>query len=105
MNEVKFVIYGAGYRGRRLMEYLGSSKVVAFIDKSDKLVGTRYRKIPIVSINEYKRSYFNYKIIITPLQYKEIGLELRRNGIYEYTNLIDLPSEFAGYGSQKFSEC
>lgn len=43
MNNVKFVIYGAGYRGKRLMEYLGSSKVVAFIDKSDKSVGTRYR--------------------------------------------------------------
>ena len=43
MNEVKFVIYGAGYRGRRLLEYLGPFRVIAFIDKSDKLVGTRYR--------------------------------------------------------------
>lgn len=105
MNRVKFVIYGVGYRGRRLLEYLGPSRVVAFIDKSDKLVGTRYKKIPIVSINEYKRSYFDYEIIVTPLQYKEINLELRSDGIYEYTNLIDLPSEFAGYGSQKFPEC
>lgn len=105
MNEVKFVIYGAGYRGKRLMEYLGPSKVVAFIDKADSLVGTEYRRIPIVSLSEYKRLYFDSEIIITPLQYKEIGLELRRNGIYEYTNLIDLPSEFAGYGRQKFSEC
>lgn len=105
MDAVKFVIYGAGHRGKRLLEYLGAAKVVAFIDKSEKLIGTEYNGVPIIGISEYKRSFLHNEIIVTPLKYQEVDFELRRNAIYTYTNLIDLPSEFAGYGSQKFSEC
>lgn len=105
MQDLKFVIYGAGYRGKRLLEYLGKDKVVAFIDKNPSIIGTSCNGISIVNLNDYKLLYSEYEIIVTPVKYREINIELENNGIVCYTNLNELPSEFSGYGKQKFCDC
>ncbi len=105
MDNIQFVVYGAGYRGKRLLEYLGNDKVVAFIDSSADLVGKKYNRVPIIDLDTYKKSYSKYEIIVTPLCYKNINFELEQNKIYNYTNLNELPSEFSGYGKQNFSAC
>ena len=105
MGGIKFVIYGAGHRGKRLLDYIGKDKVVAFIDVATNLIGNKYKMIPIIDLDMYKKKYANFEIIVTPLSYMEIDSKLEENDIYKYTNLNDLPSEFAGYGSQKYSEC
>ena len=102
---MKFVIYGAGHRGKRLLNYLGDDTVVAFIDSSSTLIGTEYRGIPIISLGEYKLRFNDIEIIVSPVNYREINNELKYNDIYNYSNLNDLPSEFSGYGNQRFLNC
>lgn len=99
---MKFVIYGAGYRGKRLIHFLGKENVVAFIDGDLKKVGTTYLEKPVITISEYKIKYSNFFIIISPVNTNEITKLLRENGIFQYNILPELPSEFNGYGNCSF---
>ncbi|RKI87610.1 DUF115 domain-containing protein [Parablautia intestinalis] len=96
---MKFVIYGAGYRGKRLIHFLGKENVVVFIDGDLKKVGTTYLEKPVITISEYKIKYSNFFIIISPVNTNEITKLLRENGIFQYNILPELPSEFNGYGN------
>ncbi|MBR3622281.1 MAG: DUF115 domain-containing protein [Selenomonadaceae bacterium] len=105
MNEIKFAIYGGGHRGQRLLNYLGASKVVAFVDSDINKIGNVIQNIPIVSLDDYKELYNNVHIIISPSQHEEIEKILNIENITCYSRLSDLPSEFCGYGTASFTEC
>ncbi len=99
---MKYVIYGAGYRGKRLLDYIGEEHVCAFIDMDVAKQGTEYFGKPVISLEEYLAEYELYFIIITPTYSNNIEEMLEENGIYQYSNLVNMPSEFAGYGNVKF---
>lgn len=103
---MKFVIYGAGYRGKRLLNYLGSDNVVAFIDNNESRLHDLFCEKPIINLEEYKASYNKVFIIISPSYIDENTIEraLLSEGIYSFSNMLELPSEFAGYGSCRFIE-
>lgn len=102
---MNYVIYGAGYRGKRLFDYIGAKSVHAFIDIDKTKQGKVYCGKPVISLDEYKKKYESCFIIITPTYSYNIEETLEANGIYQYNNLIDMPSEFAGYGDCKFEDC
>lgn len=104
-RRMEYVIYGAGYRGRRLFDYIKSEHVFAFIDMDEAKQGKEYCGKPIISIDEYKKKYMSCFIIITPAYYDDIEKILESNNIFQYCNLKGLPSEFAGYGDCGFEDC
>ncbi len=100
-----YVIYGAGYRGRRLFDYIKMESVCAFIDIDKTKQGKEYCEKPVISLYEYMEKYESCFIIISPTYCNDIEDMLEANGIYQYSNLADMPLEFAGYGSCKFEDC
>ena len=103
---MKFVIYGAGYRGKRLQDYLGSDRVVAYIDGNIDRRQDIFCGKPIISLEDYIKDYRDIFIIISPAygNADEIECVLISRGIFHFSNLDELPSEFKGYGSHGFIE-
>lgn len=101
---MKFVIYGAGYRGRRLQNYLGNERVVAYIDSNEDRMQDLFCGKTVISLDTYIENYGDTFIIISP-GYSgngEIEKGLLSAGIYNFCNLTELPSEFMGYGVKGF---
>lgn len=95
---MEFVIYGAGYRGKRILESVGYENVVAFIERDNNKIGKRIREIPIISLQEYLKRYQDCYIIISPAYDASIEEMLISEGIYQFSNSMYLPSEFQEYG-------
>ena len=89
---MNYVIYGAGYRGKRLLNYIGEKKVCAFIDVDTEKQGKPYCGVPVISLDEYLKKYESCFIIITPAYVNGIEEMLNRRNIYQYSNLSDMPS-------------
>lgn len=102
---MKYVIYGAGFRGKNLCNYIGVNNILAFIDLDKEKQGKEYCGRPVISLNEYMESYFKYFIIITPAFSNNVENILEKNSIYQYSNLKNMPVEFAGYGDCEFKNC
>lgn len=95
---MKFVIYGAGFRGKKVLRYLSSECIDAFIDSNEQVQGNEIDGIKVISLEEYTNNYFSDYIIVSPVDNEKICQKLDENGIYQYSDLSTLPSEFAGYG-------
>lgn len=79
---MKFVIWGAGFRGKNICTYLGNDRIVAFIDKSVDMQGKCVEDRPVISYEEYKEKYNKIPVIISPILYvDEIKACLERDGI------------------------
>lgn len=100
MISIKFVVWGAGIRGRRIQKLLGNDRIVAFIDNADEKVGKLYDGIPVISFDKYLKQYSQYFIIVTPLRFEEILQNLEDQGVYQYFILDDCPSELQLSGNK-----
>lgn len=102
---MKFIIWGAGTRGKRLLEFLGKDKVEAIIDSNSAIQGSLCFGKKIINYNEYKRAYKKYSIIISPI-YGQASIEkiLKRDGIFNYFNLLSCPNSFYEYDYEKILE-
>ena len=105
MKKVKYAIYGAGHRGKKVLEYLGAENVVVFIDSSDKKIGRDFCGKRIISLNEYKKKYMHCYIIISPFHCKMIINKLIEENIFQFTPVVNMPSEFNTNSYCKFEEC
>lgn len=101
---MKFAVYGAGYRGKKLTNFLGEDNVVAFIDQDEKKIGSVYLGKPVIDVEEYKAKFESFMVLISPIYTNEIEAFLEENDIYQYSNLLRLPSEFSGYGNCNFKD-
>lgn len=101
---MEFIIYGAGYRGKRLQEYLGSENVLAYIDGNQDKQYELFCGKPIISIEKYIEDYKDVFIIVSPAYTDADEIEglLISRGIYHFSNLDELPTEFRGYGNRGF---
>lgn len=95
---MKFVIYGAGYRGKKILESMGCENVVAFIEKDSSKIGKRMEDIPVIDLQQYINSYQEYYIIISPAYDTTIETMLVSKGIYQFSNSMNMPAEFQKYG-------
>lgn len=99
MNEkMKFVVWGAGFRGRKLLSILKEEKILAFIDSDETKIGKKIGNLPIINFQNYCEKYRNYFIIISNDDYQQIESFLIKQSIYQYFILSECPSEFKGYG-------
>lgn len=95
---MKYVIWGAGYRGKKLIKILGCNRIIAFIDSNPKKIGELLDGIPVISFDTYKEKYKEYFIIISIVDYKDVEKHLQSAGVYNYFILGECPSELQGYG-------
>lgn len=90
---MKLVIWGLGFRGKTLADYLGNQYVAAIIESDSAKIGQRYKGIDVISLEKYIEDYRTLPIIITPeYQYqKEISHKLLECHINHFTFSSELP--------------
>ena len=82
---IKFIVWGAGNRGKDVINALGKERIVAVVDKNCQLQSLTLRGIGIVSPEYFYDNYKNYPIIVTPERYEnDIVYELKKRGVYWY---------------------
>ena len=102
MEAWKFVIWGAGERGKLITEFLGESQIAAYIDSDKAKQGKAWLNRPVISFAEYKIKYEECFVIVTPVDEEPILSELESNHIKRYFRMSHLPSEMQGYGDTNF---
>ncbi|MCH5342807.1 MAG: DUF115 domain-containing protein [Acetatifactor sp.] len=90
---MKFVIWGVGVRGKRVYELVGHSNVEAFVDTNRLLTGTKYKGIPIISVDEYLAHFRDFFLILSPQRYEEIIELLEEQKIDNYFKFSYCPPE------------
>lgn len=90
---MKYIIWGAGRRGARVLNVMGSSNIIAFIESDEDRVGKIYCEKKIISFSEYLAQYQEYFIIISMKKYREIVNILKAKKIHQYFVFTDCPSE------------
>lgn len=79
---MKFIIYGAGKRGKELLDALGAENVVAFADFDNTKCGTEYCGLPVVGVEELYMISAIATCVVTPVNgRKNIVEELKNSGI------------------------
>jgi hypothetical protein len=91
---MKYVIWGAGERGRRIFPHIGEDNVIAFIDVNSEKIGNLYLGKQIISFDKYKELYSEFYIVISYSHEEEVVDLLVKNGIYRYFLLSECPGEF-----------
>ena len=91
---MKYVIWGAGLRGKRLFYHLRSEDVLAFVDKNVEKEGKMFCGKEIISLEKYISNYSMAIIIIAHVFEDESVEELKEKGINRYMKSSDCPGEF-----------
>ncbi|WP_052169727.1 6-hydroxymethylpterin diphosphokinase MptE-like protein [Pseudobutyrivibrio ruminis] len=99
----KFVVWGTGYRTKKLVDIIGLDHIKVFIDNNITKQQIGYEGIKVISFEDYKREYRNYGIIVCPIYDEdEIVSQLESEEIYHYLLLSMNPSEIQGYGIKDY---
>ena len=91
---MRYVIWGAGARGKRIYHHLEKTDIVAFIDGDKKKQGTEYCGKPVINFNEYIEKYSECYIVISNLREDEVINQLKQNNVSKYFLLSECPGEF-----------
>lgn len=91
---MNYFLWGAGRIGKRFINHVGEENVVGYIDKNKDKIHTKIQGKPIITIEEYMRSYEECYIIVTTLRYEPIVSELNDKGIYKYFLCAECPGEW-----------
>lgn len=81
---MKYVIWGAGNRGKQLFEILTADNVVAFIDNDKDKQGQFLFEKPIIDFELYKKNYSQYTIIISIMNFQVVEKFLKEQNFYNY---------------------
>lgn len=99
-QRVRFVVWGAGGRGKIAAEIFGEDRIVAFIDGDPDKIGTNFCNRPIIDFDQYKKEYSMYAILVSPAIGDTIAEALRREDLF-FFYYNECPPELIGYGWQK----
>lgn len=89
---MKYIVWGAGQRGKKAVEILGKDKILCVVDKDKKKVGGVIQNIPIEEISCIKECQERFIILITPVEFdRQIAQELEQMGRYNYLFFADYP--------------
>lgn len=101
---MRYVIWGAGLRGRRLFGHLKSDDVIAFVDKSTEKIGSCFCGKQVVSLEEYitNKEFSGTMLVIAHTFEQSAADELEMRGIKCYMKLSDCPGEFQEENTRPF---
>ena len=89
---MKYIIWGAGRRGKWAIQFLGEEKVLAFIDGNSDRIGQNFCGKKIISWETAQKIYKDYIVIISSLEgSEEIQVYLESEHFYRFFKLDDLP--------------
>ncbi len=86
---MEVVLFGAGKIGKYVLGHT-AHEVVAVIDNNPEIQGQCVGGKPIISLDEYKKSYGDYKILISTYKVDEIACQLHGNGILNFAAAPEL---------------
>ena len=100
---MKLVVWGLGYRGKTLVDYLGNQYVAAIIESDLDKIGKEYNGIRVIPFGGYMDGYQTLPIIITPeYQFQqEICQQLMKHNIFHFTYSSELPPNIRYNGKFK----
>lgn len=90
---MKVIIWGLGFRGKTLVNYLGNEYVEAIIESDFNKIGLEYMGIKVIPFEQYMEEFSTLPVIITPeyqLQ-KEISQQLMEHHIYHFLFSSEFP--------------
>ena len=93
---MKFSIWGAGVRGRRIKDVLKDHEIVCFIDQDEKKEGTFVDEVPVMCYQSYRKQKEKTLIIVSLWDFKSLHNvcdELDKAG-ENYLIFEDGPDEF-----------
>lgn len=89
---MKYIIWGAGRRGKWTFRFLEEKNVLAFIDGNSERVGEEFCGKKIISFEEAEETYHDFIIVLTPSEgSNEIAHFLESRSFYRFFKLDDLP--------------
>lgn len=89
---MRYLLFGAGEKGARALEVIGSDRVVAFVDSNINRLGSKYCGKKIIDFEQALAEYKNCIYVITPEQgKKEIAEKLEKKGIYTFFYFDECP--------------
>jgi FlaA1/EpsC-like NDP-sugar epimerase len=90
---MKFVLWGAGDRGERILFHIGKENVLAIIDSDEKKQGKKYFGVDVISYKQYKEDYDHACIVITTAE-RTIANILMRDHNFKFLYMNDCPEDF-----------
>lgn len=90
---MKYIIWGAGRRGERVLRSIGEADVIAYIDVNKDKIGKYYCGKEIISFEKYLTTYTDAFLVISPRDYQDIVCFLKNKNINQYFIFEDCPSE------------
>ena len=87
----KYVVFGAGDYGRRILKLIGKSRIECFIDNNPNKDGMEMEGIKVFCFDDARRFIQGYQVIIAVSEEKvdDIAGQLVENGINDYINYKD----------------
>ena len=79
--EGKIIIFGAGIRGKRLLNCVRKEKVAYFVDNDSSKIGKQIEGIEVISYLDMLNINENYTVVVTPIKRAEIIQRLVQDGI------------------------
>lgn len=75
-DQMKYIIWGYGVRGKRVIGMLGErQRVAAIVEGNEELHGSTYCGIPIISFDEFLSNYSTKPVIVTPRLFEDEIME------------------------------
>lgn len=92
---MKYILWGAGLRGKHALQMLGSANVLAFVDGNAERWGETFCGKKVLSFEQALEQFPEGIYIITPMVADGIEEQLRQKDIYARFFLDEPPMEFA----------
>lgn len=90
---MKFVIWGAGLRGKRICYHIGEKNVAAFIDNDAEKKGSLYCNIEVIDFPMYQERFSDLCIVVSTHE-EEVTVFLEEHKIAHYFCMSDCPEDF-----------
>lgn len=100
---VRFVIWGAGGRGKVAAKIFGIDRIISFIDLDPDKIGTDLFGRQIIDFQMYKKKYTEYAILISLAAEAEVVRFLKEENIF-FLSYNECPPELMGYGWNRAQE-
>ena len=94
---LRFIVWGAGGRGKKAAQIFGTNRIVAFIDSDYQKIGKMFCGKPVINFECYKNKYSNYAILISIVDEQPVIDILKKEHIF-FFSYNECPTELMGYG-------
>ena len=100
----KYIIFGAGKRGKELLQHIDREQISFFCDNNVNVIGNKIDGIEIISFEKLKKIAKDYKIIISVEEKSFIRRQLEKAGLTDYISYVSDERKKGNYIEDNNSE-